>query len=109
MTVELTPAQARAVTWLAARKGLFVDRSARVDEHERAGDLYATPHGSTTGYRIATDGTLNEIGETPAAPRALRDGWPVLRRTPPQLSFKREYQTRSATSRRSSLVRASRR
>jgi hypothetical protein len=69
MTIELTPAQARALADLTAREGavtlhqLSHDEPAPKDE-----DVYATPQGAASGYRIAADGQLSEIGETLPAP-----------------------------------------
>jgi hypothetical protein len=34
------------------------------DERGQAGDVYATLHGTSIGYRIAADGAVSEIGET---------------------------------------------
>lgn len=65
MTVMLTPEQARAVADLAERRGTLVLHQLA---HDRAGaaadDLYATPHGAATGFRITREGALSEIGET---------------------------------------------
>jgi hypothetical protein len=32
------------------------------------GDVYVTPHNASTGFRIATDGAVSEIGQMLPAP-----------------------------------------
>jgi len=61
--IEITAAQATALAALADRQGLVA-----IHQVEPAGDIYVTPHGSTSGYRIARDGAISEIGETLPAP-----------------------------------------
>jgi len=69
MAIALTPAQARAVAELAAREGkLALHQLAHVVPPARSDDVYATPDGASSGYRVAADGTLSEIGETLPAP-----------------------------------------
>jgi hypothetical protein len=70
MTIELTPAQARALADLTAREGAVTLHQLSHDEQSAAKDedVYATPQGAASGYRIAADGRLSEIGETLPAP-----------------------------------------
>lgn len=67
--IDLTHDQAQAIADLTRREGAVALHQLGRDEHARsAGDVYVTPHGSSTGYRIAVDGTTTPIGETlPAA------------------------------------------
>ena len=61
--IEITAAQASALATLTDRQGLVA-----IHQVEPAGDIYVTPRGSASGYRIATDGSVSEIGETLPAP-----------------------------------------
>jgi hypothetical protein len=63
MSVELTPAQARALSDLAVRDGSLILHQL-VGEPEHGPDVYATPVGTSHGYRIAADGTVSSIGHT---------------------------------------------
>lgn len=67
--IDVTVAQARAIAELAHDHGaLALHRLPPVEGAVNAGDVYATPHGSDSGFRIAVDGTTSEIGHTlPAA------------------------------------------
>jgi len=63
-SIEITHAQAAALAQLAETAGALAIHQLGGE----AGDVYATPHGSAIGYRVAADGTISEIGETlPAA------------------------------------------
>jgi hypothetical protein len=65
MTIELSAAQARAVAELAEREGnVTLHQLAHKDPLAAADDVYATPRGTTKGYRVARDGVVTEIGET---------------------------------------------
>lgn len=65
MTIYLTPVQAAAVAELAEREGdLTLHQLERSPDSPPARDVYATPHGTTTGYRVAPDGALSSIGES---------------------------------------------
>jgi hypothetical protein len=66
MTIELTPAQARALADLAGREGLVALHQVPVDAEaspDAAADLYVTPHGSEQGFRIDAGGLTSPIGE----------------------------------------------
>ena len=67
--IDITPRQAQSVADLARATGTVALHQLVADERtpiER--DVYATPHGSRTGYRITSDGAVTPIGETlPAA------------------------------------------
>jgi hypothetical protein len=68
MTIELTVAQARALAELADREGSVVLHQLGPGSDAAAADVYATPLGATSGFRIAIDGGVSRIGETlPAA------------------------------------------
>ena len=67
-SIEITHAQARALLELTGHGQPLAVRQLPLGEEARAGDLYATPRGSPTGYRISLDGTTSEIGETLPAP-----------------------------------------
>ena len=64
MSVELTPAQARALADLTARDGSLILHQLVGDLAEHGPDVYATPVGTSDGYRIAADGTVSSIGHT---------------------------------------------
>jgi hypothetical protein len=64
MSVELTPAQARALADLAARDGSLNLHQLVGELVEHGPDVYATPIGTANGYRIAADGTVSSIGHT---------------------------------------------
>jgi hypothetical protein len=68
--IELTAAQAKALASLAEREGpLALHQLASAEATIRtADDIYATPRGSSKGYKIAADGEVAEIGETLPAP-----------------------------------------
>ena len=61
--IEISATQAAALAALAERHGIV-----GIHQVDPIGDLYATPHGSAQGYRIASDGSVSEIGETLPAP-----------------------------------------
>jgi hypothetical protein len=64
MSVKLTPAQVHAVAELADREGGVALHQLAEGESSGPGDVYATPLGAISGYRIAPDGSLSRIGET---------------------------------------------
>jgi hypothetical protein len=67
VTIELTPAQARAVAELVEREGGVALRRPQPEEAtEGAGDedVYATPIGGSAGYRIDGAGRVTELGQT---------------------------------------------
>ena len=64
MSVKLTSAQAHAVAELADREGGVALHQLADTESSGHGDVYATPLGAISGYRIAADGSLSPIGET---------------------------------------------
>jgi hypothetical protein len=65
VSIELTAAQARVVARLAEQEGVAISlRQLSPTEPIEAAEVYATPHGTTTGYRISTEGELARIGET---------------------------------------------
>ena len=64
MSVELTPAQAHALADLAARDGSLILHQLVGDLVEHGPDVYATPVGTSAGYRVAVDGTVSSIGHT---------------------------------------------
>jgi len=61
--IEITAAQANALAALTDRQGLVA-----IHQVEPGGDIYVTPRGSSSGYRISSDGILTDIGETLPAP-----------------------------------------
>ncbi len=69
MSIELTPAQARAVAELAESKGGIALHQLADAERSHPKDVYATPLGVARGYRIVADGQLTAIGETLPASR----------------------------------------
>jgi hypothetical protein len=66
--IEITQAQARALVVLTDRVGPLAIRQLAAGEGFHPSDLYATPRGSASGYRVAADGSVSEIGETLPAP-----------------------------------------
>jgi hypothetical protein len=72
MSVELTPAQARALADLAARNGSLNLHQLVGDLVEHGPDVYATPIGTAAGYRIAADGTVSSIGHTLPAGMSIK-------------------------------------
>ena len=69
MSIEVTQQQARALAELAEREGgtVALHQLAATGTSGPA-DVYATPNGATSGYRISADGRLTPIGDTlPAA------------------------------------------
>ena len=63
--IDLTPQQAEAIAHLTQRLGaVALHQLAPGQRQPNAGDVYATPHGSDSGYRIAVDGTVTPIGHT---------------------------------------------
>jgi len=69
MSVKLTSAQARTVAELADQKGGVALHQLADSESTGSSDVYATPLGAISGYRIAADGSLSRIGETLPAGR----------------------------------------
>lgn len=68
MSVRLTPQQAQALAELTGRVGDVVLHQLEATSGDvQARDVYATPHGTASGYRIAIDGSLSSIGETLSA------------------------------------------
>ena len=68
-TIEITRAQANTLVRLADTEGPLAMRQLTPAEGAtHAGDVYATPHGASRGYRIAPDGSLSPIGETLPGP-----------------------------------------
>ena len=61
--IEISAAQAAALAELADAHGLVA-----IHQVAPAGDLYVTPHNSSSGFRIAADGAVSEIGQTLPAP-----------------------------------------
>jgi hypothetical protein len=61
--IEITAAQAAALAELADAHGVVA-----IHQVSPTGDLYVTPHNTSAGFRIATDGALSEIGQTLPAP-----------------------------------------
>ena len=61
--IDVTQAQAAALARLTAEEGQ-VSLHQLVGPEHTPGDIYATPHGSVHGFRIAVDGTISRIGET---------------------------------------------
>jgi hypothetical protein len=72
MSVELTPAQAGALADLAARDGSLILHQLVGDLVEHGPDVYATPVGTSNGYRIAADGTVSSIGHTLPAGMSIK-------------------------------------
>jgi hypothetical protein len=64
VSIEITNAQAKALADLTGDKGPVAIRQLTSEERGQAGDVYATLHGTSIGYRIAADGAVSEIGET---------------------------------------------
>lgn len=62
--IELTPAQARSLADLAERRGNITLHQLAHGSAPSDGDVYATPAGTTKGYRIDRDGQVSEMGET---------------------------------------------
>ncbi|HYW29171.1 MAG TPA: hypothetical protein VE824_05125 [Gaiellales bacterium] len=68
-SIDVTPAQARALAELSAQVGpLALHQITPDDTTEATGDVYATPHGWETGYRVSLVGRVSPIGETLPAP-----------------------------------------
>jgi len=68
MSIRLTSKQAAALAELAGRVGdVVLHQLEATAQEEQARDVYATPHGTATGYRIAVDGSVSSIGETLSA------------------------------------------
>ncbi|HEY8029983.1 MAG TPA: hypothetical protein VIE38_10790 [Gaiellaceae bacterium] len=61
--IEITATQAAALADLAEEHGLVA-----IHQVAPSGDVYVTPHNASTGFRIAPDGTLSDIGHTLPAP-----------------------------------------
>jgi hypothetical protein len=61
--IEISAAQAAALARLAEAYGAVA-----IHQLAPTGDVYATPHGKTAGYRVAADGEISEMGETLPAP-----------------------------------------
>jgi hypothetical protein len=61
--VEITAAQATALAELASRHGPVA-----IHQLVPSGDVYVTPHATASGFRVAPDGAVSEIGETLPAP-----------------------------------------
>jgi hypothetical protein len=76
MSVELTLAQARALVDLAARDGSLFLHQLLGDQPEHGPDVYATPVGTSHGYRIAVDGTVSSIGHTLPAGASIKGASP---------------------------------
>lgn len=73
MSIELTPAQARALAELAAREsGVVLHQLVAGDQAVGDADVYVTPRGSSHGYRIAADGEVSSMGETLPAGSGVR-------------------------------------
>jgi len=72
MSVELTPTQARALADLAVRDGSLILHQLVGDPAEHGPDVYATPVGTSDGYRIAADGTVSSIGHTLPAGMSIK-------------------------------------
>jgi hypothetical protein len=68
ISIEITHAQAKALVALTDGEQPLAIRQLSSDETRHGGDVYATPHGTSAGYRIAADGAVSEIGETLPAP-----------------------------------------
>lgn len=66
--IELTPAQARSLADLAEREGNMTLHQLTHEPVPSDGDVYATPAGTTKGYRIDRDGQVSAMGETLRAP-----------------------------------------
>jgi hypothetical protein len=63
--IDVTALQARAIAELAADHGaLALHQITPGEGAPHAGDVYATPHGSDSGFRIAVDGATSAIGHT---------------------------------------------
>ena len=61
--IEITAAQAAALSELAEAHGLVA-----IHQVAPTGDVYVTPHNASTGFRIAADGAVSDIGHTLPAP-----------------------------------------
>jgi hypothetical protein len=67
--VDLTAAQAQAIAQLAQKGEVVSLRQLVAGESSAAGgDVYATVHGSTSGFRISPDGSLHEVAHVLPAP-----------------------------------------
>jgi hypothetical protein len=64
MSIELTPAQARAVAELAEREGGVTLHQIVETPPTHTADVYVTPRGTANGYRISATGELTPIGHT---------------------------------------------
>ena len=71
--IEVSTAQAHAVAALAERKGALSLHQIGHPDDLPPDDIFATPVGSTSGFRIAPDGTVTDIGETLPARAGLPD------------------------------------
>ena len=68
-TIEITRAQAGTLATLADTEGpLAIRQLTPAEGATHTGDIYATPHGASRGYRIALDGGLSPIGQTLPGP-----------------------------------------
>lgn len=67
--IDITPAQAGALAQLSAQLGSLALHQITPDEDAApAGDVYVTPHGRDSGYRVDVEGRVSPIGETLPAP-----------------------------------------
>lgn len=68
-SIDLTPRQAQALADLSSSLGSIALHQV-VPDHDGhlTGDVYVTPHGWDTGYRVDVDGRVAVIGATLPAP-----------------------------------------
>lgn len=62
--IELTPAQAYAIAEIAEHEGPLALHQVVHASGSLSADVFATPQGSSEGYRVGRDGTVARIGET---------------------------------------------
>jgi len=70
MSIELTHAQAQALASLTESDGrIALHQLVPAEGMAGKSDVFVTPYGSSTGYRIAADGSVTQIGAMLPAPR----------------------------------------
>jgi hypothetical protein len=67
--IEITHAQAKTLATLSGWEGpLALHQLPNEQEGAMPGDLYVTPRGASSGFRIDPAGVMSDIGETLPAP-----------------------------------------
>jgi hypothetical protein len=64
MSIEITHDQANALASLSERLGALSLHQLTPEGDADPGDVYATPVGSSSGYRVSATGALSPVGDT---------------------------------------------